>query len=149
MQIYGQIATLFDSFLNPEDMRKDLSFVVCRTASKDVSVLEHRLEWRRIPKLQRIRRLHIVMSVDQNGATPGLMFIARPNDRVPPRRNKLCFQTNAGKFLHQPSSAFHQLFLVFVVGRNTRKPQERIILFKIIVTHGPKPNRFSQFAYDF
>src|SRR5438552_18781881 len=101
MQIYGQIATLFDSFLNPEDMRKDLTFVVCRAASKDVSVLEHRLEWRRIPKLQRIRRLHIVMSVAQNGATPGLMFIACPNGRVATRWDKLRFQTDAGKFLHQ------------------------------------------------
>src|SRR5437762_13956693 len=97
MQIYGQIATLFDSFLNPEDMRKDLSFVVCRTASKDVSVLEHRLEWRRIPKPQRVRRLHIVMSVDQNGASPGLMYIVRPHDRDPTRRHKLCFETNCGK----------------------------------------------------
>src|ERR1044071_6866841 len=90
MQVYRQIAALFDCFLDADDVREDLALIVGCAARKDVAVFENRLERRRIPKLQWIGWLYIVMPVDQNRAASGLMFVARPDDRVPFRGNKLC-----------------------------------------------------------
>src|SRR5439155_349499 len=81
-------------------------------------------ERRRIPELQRIGRLHIVMPIDQNRATLGLMFVACPNDGMPARGNKLCLQTNTGEFFHQPLCALLQFLLVLIVRRDTRKAQK-------------------------
>jgi hypothetical protein len=64
------------------------------------------------------------MSVDQNCAASGLMFVARPDDRVPFRGNELRRQTDAREFIYEPSRAFLQLLLVLVVSRNTWKTQE-------------------------
>jgi len=46
MQIYRQLTMLFDRFLNSENVRKDLTFVVRRSAGKHVAVLQDRLERR-------------------------------------------------------------------------------------------------------
>src|SRR5437660_2553375 len=78
------------------------------------------------------------MPINQNRATPGLMFVACPNDGMPARGNKLCLQTNAGEFFHQPSCALLQFLLVLIVRRDTRKTQEGIILLEEILTHGHK-----------
>src|SRR6059058_6383346 len=99
---------------------------------KDISVLENRFERRRIPELQRIGRLHVVMPVDKNGATSGLMFVACPDNGMTARRNKLCLQTNAGESFHEPVRAFRHPFRVLVVSRNAWKAQERIKIFEVI-----------------
>src|SRR6476661_4837958 len=78
------------------------------------------------------------MPVDQNVATARLMFVARPDDGMPARRNKLCLQTNAGESFHEPVRAFGQPFCILVVSRNTWKAQERIKIFEVIFTHGHK-----------
>ena len=106
MQIDRQFALLFDRLLNAKNVRKNLAFVIGCAACKNVAVLQNRFERRRIPKPQRIGRLHIVMSVDQNGAVFGSILIARPNDGMTTRRNKFCFQTNAREFFHEPIRAF-------------------------------------------
>src|SRR5438874_6791634 len=62
MQIDRQFAIFFDRLLNPENVRKNLTFVVGRAAGKDISILQNGIEWRRIPQLQGIGRLHVVMS---------------------------------------------------------------------------------------
>src|SRR6266487_1438689 len=135
MQIYRQFTILLHHLLDAQDVRKDLAFVVGCAARKNVSILQNRLERWRIPKLQRIWGLHIVMSVDQNGAPPGPMLIVRPNDRMTRRGNELCLQTNTREFLHEPMRTFGQSFGVLVVGRDTWKPQERIKIFKVTWTH--------------
>src|SRR5207237_8935729 len=78
------------------------------------------------------------MPINQNRATPGLMFVACPNDGMPARGNKLCLQTNTGEFFHQPSCALLQFLLVLIVRRDTWKTQEGIILLEVIFTHGQK-----------
>ena len=138
MQIHGQIAMLLDRFLNAEDVRKDLALIVRCAARENVAVLQDRLERRRIPKLQWIWWLHIVMAVNQNCAPPGLVFVARPDNWVAFRGYELRLQADAVQLLHQPVCALAQLLLVLIIGRNTWKPQERIILFEIIVAHGQK-----------
>ena len=94
MQIHRQIALLLDRFLNAEDVGKNLTFVIRRAARKNVSVLQNRLERRRFPQLERVRRLHIVMPVNENGAPPFLMFVPRPNNRMAGSRNQLRRESN-------------------------------------------------------
>jgi len=115
-----------------------LALIIRRPSREHVAVLQNRLERRRIPQLQGIGRLHVVMSVDQNCPAPSLMFVARPNNRMPTRWDELRLQADAREFFHQPPCALLQLLLMLVVGRDTRKPQERIILLEIIVAHDGK-----------
>src|SRR4029077_8534834 len=89
MQIHRQLAMLLNRFLNSENVRKDLSFVVRGAPREHVTVLQDRLEWRGIPKFQRIRWLHIVMAVNHNRRTPGPMFIAGPHNGMTFRSYKL------------------------------------------------------------
>src|SRR5437868_14243432 len=78
------------------------------------------------------------MPINQNRATPGLMFVACPNDGMPSRGNKLCLETNTGEFFHQPSCALLQFLLVLIVRRDTRETQAGIILLEVSFTQGHK-----------
>src|ERR1043166_1088776 len=129
---------LLDRLLNPENMRKDLAFIVGRATRENVTIFQDRLEWRGVPKLQRIRRLHIVMPVDEDRPASGLMFVARPDDWVPFRGNELRLQPDARELFHEPICTLLQLSFVLVISRNTWKSQERIEFLKIIISHGQK-----------
>src|SRR5438034_11466005 len=111
MQIHWQIVMFLHRFLNSENVRQDLSLVVRCATRENVAVLQDRLERRRIPQLQGIGRLHVIMSVDQYCAASGLMFVARPNNRMPTRWDKLRLQADASEFFHHPIVAYSQLFL--------------------------------------
>src|SRR5260370_4697326 len=82
MQIHWQIMMFLHRFLNSENVRKDLPFVVRSASRENIAILQNRLEWRRIPQLQRIRRLYVIMPLDQNCASARLMVVSRPNKRV-------------------------------------------------------------------
>src|SRR5216684_6041874 len=126
---------LLDRLLNSENVRKDLAFVISGATRKNITVFQNWLERRRIPKLQRIRRLHVVMAVNQHGRTTGAMFIACPDNGMTFRRYKLRLQTDPFELVHQPVCTLDQLFLVLIVSRDAWKPQKRVILLKIIVAH--------------
>jgi hypothetical protein len=64
------------------------------------------------------------MSVDQNSAAAGLMFVARPDNRMTLGWHELGFQADAREFLHKPVCALLQFFFVLVIGRNAGKPKE-------------------------
>ena len=106
MKIHRQIAVLLDRLLNAENVRKNLALVIGRAAGKNVAVFQNRLERRRIPELERIGRLHIVMAVDHDRAAARLMFVFRPDDRMSRRRNELRLRPIACELLHQPMRAF-------------------------------------------
>src|SRR6266849_6125487 len=152
MQIDRQFAIFFDRLLNPENVRKNLTFVIGRATRKDISVLQNRIERRRIPQLQRIGRLHVVMSVNQNCVPTLLMLVARPNDRVPRGWNQFRLQSNTGQFLDQPVGAFAYSFRIIIVRGNAWKPQKRIEIFKMTGAHGctlaKKSFRRSQLLHD-
>src|SRR5436305_10595537 len=80
----------------------------------------------------------MIMRVDQNRPTSGLMFVACPDNGMAVRRNKLCLQTNASESFHEPVRAFRHPLSVLVVGRNAWKAQERIKILEVIFTHGHK-----------
>src|ERR1700730_3966723 len=70
-------------------MSKDLTFVIGRASSNKATIANHRFKWRSLPKLQGIRRLDIVMSVNENCFPISLVIISSQNDRI----------TVGGKFL--------------------------------------------------
>src|SRR6266404_98815 len=78
------------------------------------------------------------MAINQHGPTPGPMFIAGPHNGMTFRGYKLRLQTDPFELVHQPVCTLDQFFLVLVVSRDTRKPQERIILLEIIIAHAGK-----------
>src|SRR4029453_1402332 len=78
------------------------------------------------------------MPINHNCWTPGPVFIARPHNGMTFRRYKLRLQTDPVELVHQPVGTLDQFFLMLVVSRDARKPQERIILLEIIVAHGRK-----------
>src|ERR1051325_9289930 len=78
------------------------------------------------------------MAVNQNRAAASCMFVVRPNNRMPLCWNELRLQADGSEPVHEPSCALFQLRFVLVVGGNTRKPQERIIILKVIIAHGHK-----------
>ena len=134
-RLTGNSPSFFDRLLNAENVRKNLPFVVGRAARKNVAVLQHRIERRRIPQLERIGRLHVVMPVNQNRAATFSMLIARPNDRMTRSRNQFRLQSDAAQFLNQPMRAFGELFRIIVVRGNARESQKRIEIFKMTGAH--------------
>src|SRR6266850_1891088 len=78
------------------------------------------------------------MAINHNCRTPGPMIIAGPHNGMTFRGYKPRLQTDPVKLVHQPVCTLNQFFLVLVVSRDARKPQERIILLEIIVAHGEK-----------
>src|SRR5437764_388613 len=69
---------------------------------------------------------------------PGYVFIAGPHNGMTFCGYKLRLQTDPVELVHQPVRTFDKFFLVLVVSRNARKPQERIILLKMIIAHAPE-----------
>ena len=51
-----------------EDVGEDLSLVISRTARMDAPILDSGLKGRCSPTCQRLRRLHVVVAVDQHGS---------------------------------------------------------------------------------
>ena len=89
VQVDGQIAAFFERLLDAENMREDLALVVRRTPRVDITVFQNRSEGRRIPQLERVGRLHIVMPVKHDGLAAGLMFVSCPDHRMSRGGNQL------------------------------------------------------------
>ena len=83
LQLHRQAANRFHPGLGAVDVREHLAFVVRRAAGHDIAVAKRRLEGRRIPFLQRLWWLHVVMAVYQHrwGTLDWRRF--RIDDRVP------------------------------------------------------------------
>ena len=76
------------------------------------------------------------MTVDQNGAAACLLFVVRPNHRMPRGGTKFGRQTDFGQFFHQPMPALSYLFRVLIVGRDAGKAEELIKIFEVTCAHG-------------
>src|SRR5207248_5821406 len=102
MQIHREIAGGLDLLLHSENVWEDLTCVVGRAASEDVTVFQNRLEWRRIPEPDWIGGLDVVMTIDQNGRAPGFLFVLRPNHGMARGGAKFGGQTDLSQLFHQP-----------------------------------------------
>ena len=63
-------------------MCERLSFIVGRPSAIDVLAAHGGLEWRRVPGLHRIGRLHVIVTVDEHGRTSASMPPIGVNDRM-------------------------------------------------------------------
>jgi hypothetical protein len=108
-QIDGQSAALVQRLFNSEHMREVLAFVVRRPAREDVTVGHARFERRRIPKRQRINRLHVVVSVDHHRAASSNVRVFRNDDRVSGCRVKGRCQPHRTQLRGEPVCARRQI----------------------------------------
>src|SRR4029077_18950602 len=65
-----------------------------------------------------------------------LLFVVRPNHRMPRGGTKFGGQTDFGQFFHQPMPALSYLFRVLIVGRDAGKAEELIKIFEMTCAHG-------------
>ena len=114
---------------------EDLTLVVRRAAREDVTVLQNRIEGRRIPQFERIGRLHIVVAIKHDGPAAGLMFVFRPDHRMSRGGNQLRLKTDPVQFFDQPMRTLGQLFRVGVIGRDAGESQKSVEVLKIRIAH--------------
>ena len=104
-------------------MRKMLALVVAGAACKKRFSFDARLEWRRLPKIEWLGRLNVVMAIYQElrlarGRHPGR---ARDDNGIPFCRIELRFQSYAFAFLDEPLGAAFDILLVLRLGRDAWK----------------------------
>src|SRR5438874_8289309 len=76
------------------------------------------------------------MTVDQNGTATRLLFVVRPNHRMPRGGTKFGGQTDLCQFFHQPMPALSYFFGVMIVGRDAGEAEELIKIFEMTCAHG-------------
>src|SRR5208283_3115512 len=114
--------------------------VVRRAARKDVAIFQHRLKGRRVPHLQRIGRLYIVMAVNQHRALLRIVSRAPPDDWMVPGPHRLGIESDVSQLLNEPLRAAIQLLRIALVGRDARETEKRIEVVEIFLIHGLLPN---------
>ena len=79
----GKFSVLSERFLDADDVRENLAFVVGRAAGIDHAGFDARLERRRFPQIERIGGLHVVMAVDEHRRPARAMVAAGEDHRMP------------------------------------------------------------------
>src|SRR5207248_9513488 len=103
MQIHREIAGGLDLLLHSENVWEDLTCVVGRAASEDVTVFQNRLEWRRIPEPDGIGRLDVVVTINQNRVAARLLLVVRSNHGMARCGASFGGQTELSQILRQPT----------------------------------------------
>ncbi len=85
------------------DVREYLPLVVGRTAGEEIPVAPRRLERWASPQFQRVRRLHVVMSINQDGRRPGDVGRLGIDQGMTTRAD------NLGRQAHPPELRIHPL----------------------------------------
>ena len=135
-EIHGQPAGFAQRLADAHDVGKDLSFVVRRAAGKDDAVFDPRLEGRRLPQLQRIDRLHVVVPVDHHRAPPRHVRIARHHDGMPRRGMDDRVQADRLQPPGQPARARRHVRRVRGIGGNAGETEKGEELFDVVGIHG-------------
>ncbi len=107
------------------DVGEVLPLVVARAAGVQVAAANLRIERRGIPQLQRVRRLHIVVAVDEK-MRPAAVTLARGgqrDDRVAVSLVHPSLQPDRFTVVGQPAGAGGHVFFVHTLCRDTRKTQ--------------------------
>jgi len=108
---------------------EELSLVVGGAASEQLTVAHDRFERRRVPRLERLGRLHVVVAVDQDPGSAGPVPPgAGDDDRVAVRRVQFDIQTQRAKEPGEPVGARQHVAAMFGLGRDAREPHERFEL---------------------
>ena len=82
LHVHGQAAVLLHVRFDRLEVHEHLPLVVGRAARVDLAVANRRLEGRRLPQIQRIDRLHVVVPVEQDGGRLGRAEPVAIDDRI-------------------------------------------------------------------
>src|SRR5579862_1873216 len=120
-QVTRQVGARFEISLGCFQVREILAFVVAGATGKQRASFNARFERRRVPKLERLRRLHIVMAVNQKMWPP--LFAATgsfcQHNGMPAGWAKLRLESDLLAMFHQPIPARLHVGTMLRLSRNT------------------------------
>lgn len=124
LHVHRQRADRLQPRLDRLDVRVHLPLVVGGAAGVDAAITDGRLEGGRLPAIERIGRLHVVVTVDQGrrrsrGTRPFAVHDRMPGGLDQFRRQSRCFET----FLHKPG-CLADIVAVPRVGTDAGDPQQ-------------------------
>ena len=122
-------------FLDSQNMRENLPLVVRRASRKNPTVPNLRFKRRRCPCFQRLRRLHIVMSVDQHRPLSWITCAFSNHHRMPRRFRRPGFQADFAEFCHEPFGTISHVLPVVGLRGYTGKSQEFKKFFEAGIIH--------------
>ena len=99
--VAGQLAMDLEMGFDREDLGEVLALVVADAACIEATVADSRLEGRRNPFVERIRRLHVVMTVEQHGRLARRLLPARDDHGMSGGRHEAGFQPDLRQHLDQ------------------------------------------------
>jgi hypothetical protein len=144
-------------------MKEELSLVIGGPPGKDAPVSARGLERRRTPKIQRLSRLNVVVTVDKEGGCVVRGASPAPEGyRMAGRFEQLGLHPCFGQIIHDPLSSPPGVGSVFSLGANGRDAEKGIQLpmerrelcaksaFKILsrVAHRASDRSFSLEGYQ-
>ncbi len=127
--------SFLESFGDAEDMGQDLSFVVGRSPGKDPPIADFRFKWGRTPLRKGLRRLHIVVAVDQDRSLGGIAPGFSNHNRMPRRFFLAGLQSDAPELRHQPIRTSLQIVFVGGLGGNAWKAEKFQEFLNVRIVH--------------
>ena len=124
-QIHRQFAAFAQRFLDTQHMGHHLALVVGGTARPDPAIADFRLKRIAGPQVQRIDRLHVIVTVNEHRAAAGHMGVAGDDHRVFRRFVELGREAHPREFRQQPLGAGTHVRRMTGIRRNAREAQER------------------------
>ena len=106
LDVHRQAAVLFQMRLDGLEVHEHLALVVGRAARVELAVADGGLERRRLPQVERIHRLHVVVPVEEDGRRARRAQPVAVDDRVARRVDELhVLETDAPHLIAAPLRA--------------------------------------------
>src|SRR5580693_3274145 len=106
-------------------MNVDLGFGVGGAAAEKITVADGRFERRRSPKIERLRRLHVIMTVKKDGGLSGGFERFGIDERMKICRKNFDFlEARRAKMICDPTGGTLDVGLVFSFGTNAGDSQK-------------------------
>ena len=106
-------------------MDVDLAFVVGGAAAEEIAVANGGFKGGRSPKIERFRRLHIVVAVKEDGGLAGSFERFRIHERMEIGRNNFNFLESRGaKIVRHPASGAFDVRFMLALGAHAGDSQK-------------------------
>ena len=133
LDIHRKLAGRLQPGLHRFQMREHLPFVVGRPPGVEVAVANGRLERRREPWLQGLRRLHVVVAIHEQGWFTRGLEPFRINQGMAFGRDQLGLQSHRGQIVADEGSRSPRIGIVVRLGADAGNPDEVLELcFEVI-----------------
>ena len=127
LDVHRQAAVLLQVRLDRLEVHEHLALVVGGAARVDLAVADGRLERRRLPQVQGIDRLHVVVAVEQDGRRPGRPQPVAVDDRIAGRLEQPdVLQPDAAHFVAAPFGTAADVGFVLGQRADARDGQQRL-----------------------